>query len=74
MRTETELAAKGLWDAQLIAWEAHEQVKEIIEATTDKLAKERDAARAEVEAFKRGEFICAKCGIRKNDDYPAGDF
>lgn len=35
---------------------------------------EIERLRAEVERLKRGEFICRKCGLRKNDDYPKGDF
>lgn len=26
--------------------------------------------RAEVEALRKGEFVCQKCAIRKNDEYP----
>lgn len=29
---------------------------------------ERDQLRAEVEALRRGEFICGKCGLRKDAD------
>lgn len=33
-----------------------------------------DAMRAEFAKLKRGEFICQKCGLRKNDDHAKGDF
>lgn len=38
------------------------------------LIHERDQLRAEVERLKRGEFICAKCGLRKDSDHAKGDF
>lgn len=28
----------------------------------------------EIERLKRGEFICQKCGLRKDSEYPKGDF
>ena len=38
------------------------------------LRAELERLKAEVEALKRGEFICAKCGLRKDSDHPKGDF
>ncbi len=32
------------------------------------------AANARVEAMAKGEFICSKCGIRKNSEYEMGDW
>lgn len=37
-------------------------------------AKEITHLRADVEALRKGEFVCAKCGIRKNDEHPRQDF
>ncbi|MFA7290922.1 MAG: hypothetical protein WC023_01615 [Rhodocyclaceae bacterium] len=28
----------------------------------------------EIERLRRGEFICQKCGLRKNDEHPKADF
>ena len=28
----------------------------------------------EIDKLRRGEFICQRCGIRKNDEHPKGDF
>ncbi len=38
------------------------------------LERELAAVTAENERLLRGEFICHKCGIRKNDTHPKGDF
>lgn len=32
------------------------------------------AAQAELSALKRGEFICRKCGLRKDGEHEPGDF
>ena len=32
------------------------------------------AAQAELAALKRGEFICRKCGLRKDGEWPSADF
>ena len=32
------------------------------------------AAQAELAALKRGEFICRKCGLRKDGEGPIADF
>lgn len=29
---------------------------------------------AEIERLRRGEFICTKCGLRKNSEHEQGDF
>jgi hypothetical protein len=39
-----------------------------------KACKERDAANAQIERLKRGEYICAKCGLRKDGEGERGDF
>lgn len=33
-----------------------------------------DATIAEVERLRKGEFICQRCGLRKDDEHPKGDF
>lgn len=33
-----------------------------------------DAKDAEIERLRRGEFICTKCGVRKDGEGPKGDF
>lgn len=33
-----------------------------------------DALIAEVESLRKNEYICKKCGLRKNDDHPKGGF
>ena len=40
-------------------WESMQRVKQL---------------RSELDKLKRGEFICAKCGLRKNDEHAKGDF
>jgi len=33
-----------------------------------------DAVIAELESLRKNEYICKKCGLRKNDKHPKGDF
>ena len=33
-----------------------------------------EQAERELAALKRGEFVCAKCGIRKDSEHAKGDF
>jgi chromosome segregation ATPase len=39
-----------------------------VEAERDALLQRLDEAETEVQALRRGEFICGKCGLRKNSD------
>jgi len=40
-----------------------------------KALEERDEARNEVEILKKGEYICRKCGLRKDGEHDEkGDF
>ena len=39
-----------------------------------KMAEEADTLRAELEQLKRGEFICSKCGLRKNAEHATAEF
>lgn len=43
---------------------------EIAKARNEEIAK----LRASVEELERGEFICKKCGLRKDDEHPKGEF
>lgn len=40
----------------------------------EELESERSAYISRIANAERGEFICRKCGLRKDDDYPKGDF
>ena len=51
--------------------------KEKRQAVLDHVAElERTLARAikEIEALKRGEYICRQCGLRKDGEHEKGDF
>lgn len=53
------------------AYQAHKRHSDEKDALRTKLTAveaERDQLRAEVEALRRGEFICGKCGLRKDAD------
>ena len=39
-----------------------------------RLAELADALHAELEQIKRGEFICRKCGLRKDAEHAKADF
>jgi hypothetical protein len=39
-----------------------------------KMQERAEAAEREVEALRRGEFICAKCGLRKDAETIEADF
>lgn len=38
------------------------------------LAEEVRAMREKVTQLERGEYICKRCGLRKDGEYPKGDF
>ena len=40
----------------------------------DNVAAELRRMGEEIEQLRRGEYICVKCGLRHNDEYPKGDF
>jgi hypothetical protein len=46
----------------------------IISDAIDAVCAAAEKAEAELAALKRGEFICQKCGLRKDSDAPKGDF
>ena len=39
-----------------------------------RIAENADTLRAELEQLKRGEFICRKCGLRKDGEHAAASF
>ena len=41
---------------------------------TDAVIKCLNAAAAEIERLRRGEFICSKCGLRKDAEKTDADF
>jgi carbonic anhydrase len=45
-----------------------------VESDNYGLRAELERLKAEVEALKRGEFICAICGLRKDSDHQKADF
>lgn len=44
------------------------------EQITDQAADEITRLRERVAQLERGEYICKKCGLRKDDEHPKGDF
>lgn len=66
LRDDVEVArtvANGNVDAKFAAWNE-----------LNALAQENDRLREKVAQLERGEYICKKCGLRKDDEHPKGDF
>lgn len=51
------------WASDSPLWDAAAELRRLAAVEA-----ERDQLRAEVEALRRGEFICGKCGLRKDAD------
>ena len=58
-------------EAKLTKAEAQNDKLDGLNAALDLENKEQQA---EIERLKRGEFICKKCGLRKNAEFEPGDF
>ena len=44
------------------------------ETYIQELETKLSAAQAQIAALERGEFICSKCGLRKDGEHENGDF
>ena len=46
----------------------------VYSAIAKDMERELAAAQKEIEELNRGEFICRKCGLRKDAEFEKGDF
>ena len=54
---------------------AHQaDIKQILVIGEDCQGNENERLHKRIAELERGEYICKKCGLRKNDDYPPADF
>ena len=45
-----------------------------LDAEPDNMGIAAHVVLAELEKLEKGEFICKKCGLRKNDEHERGEF
>ena len=55
-------------------WERVQAELDQTRRQSSEMAREAVLLRTALDKLKRGEFVCAKCGRRKNDEHAKGDF